>query len=58
MTAQGNALGTRPTKNLQALKGRPKACARPSAAPSGLKMIFPDRPRALPWAIFVRPFGA
>jgi autotransporter-associated beta strand protein len=51
-TAQGNALGIR-HKNAPALKGRRIA----SRAPSGLAAET-VQPRALPWAVSSRPFGA
>lgn len=38
----------------QALKGRHNRCL----APSGLGILFAIEPRATPWAITVRPFGA
>ena len=38
----------------QALKGRHHRCF----APSGLGMFLTIEPRALPWAIECRPFGA
>ena len=60
--AQGNALGM-PPKIGQALKGRNIASAGfmstpPSSAPSGREFILTIAPRALPWAIACRPFGA
>ena len=38
----------------QALKGRHHRCP----APSGLGLFLDIEPRALPWVITVRPFGA
>ena len=59
--ARGNAPGTRATKS-QALKGRNKSSEILSAdfctALSGLDWSVDDVPRALPWAIILRPFGA
>ena len=59
--ARGNAPGTRATKS-QALKGRNKSSGILSAdfcnALSGLAWSVDDVPRALPWAILLRPFGA
>jgi hypothetical protein len=47
----------RPSRQIQALKGRPNR-HRPYAAPSGLANTCPAIPRALPWAVIVRPVGA
>ena len=59
--ARGNAPGTRATKS-QALKGRNKSSEILSAdfcaALSGLDWSADDVPRALRWAIILRPFGA
>jgi hypothetical protein len=55
--AQCDSPGQRPgyaTFFYQALKGRHTRCC----APSGLGMVLTIEPRALPWAITVRPFGA
>jgi hypothetical protein len=60
--AQGNALGNR-AKKVQALKGRNRMLRRcgeldQCAALSGLGWSLGLVPRALPWAIIYRPFGA
>ena len=62
--AQGNALGIA-QKHFQALKGRDISWASGGlrivgmdTAPSGRGILFDISPRALPWAIALRPFGA
>ena len=55
--AKGESPGQRPgyaSPFHQALKGRNNRCL----APSGLGIFLAIEPRALPWAITVRPFGA
>ena len=63
--AQGNALGTLSPQTALALKGRHRrtpirrGLACPACfAPSGLEFVLAPKPRALPWAIVLRPFGA
>ena len=56
--AQCDSPGQRPgfvsKEELPALKGRHNRCF----APSGLGMLLAIEPRALPWAITLRPVGA
>ena len=62
--AQGNALGMAPEMG-QALKGRNNASnvnacvsAPHGSAPSGREFLLSFEPRALPWAVTLRPVGA
>jgi hypothetical protein len=55
--AQDDSPGQRPgcaSLFVRALKGRNSGCV----ALSGLGLILDIEPRALPWAVLVRPFGA
>ena len=52
-TAQGNALG-RKSHGITSPVGAKYGCV----APSGLKFSYTAIPRALPWAIELRPVGA
>jgi hypothetical protein len=57
--AQGNALGKRSGSDNQALKGRNMRPPGSYLALSGLPISCSTRsPRALPWALVLRPFGA
>ncbi|MEY2877642.1 MAG: hypothetical protein RLZZ15_22 [Verrucomicrobiota bacterium] len=52
--AQGNALGNAPTIS----PSPERAKAAEGVAPSGRKFLSNPNPRALPWAVYFRPFGA
>ncbi len=57
--AQGNALGRESNTMSVALKGRDSRPAVPECRPFRASAIIPGRfPRALPWAVIFRPFGA
>jgi hypothetical protein len=62
-SAQGNALGTRPTQLISALKGQNSAknniqISRPAFGPYRALVWGSGRvPRALPWADELQPFG-
>jgi hypothetical protein len=57
--AQGNALGTEAIPRSVALKGRDRGPAKRGFRPFKAAALIPTRlPRALPWAVVLRPFGA
>src|SRR3990167_1343381 len=57
--AQGNALGREPIMRSVALKGRDRGPVEPGFRPFRAWAFIPTRfPRALPWAVVLRPFGA
>ena len=57
--AQGNALGKRFGINAEALKGRNPGSAGPRSRPfRATDLVMTSLPRALPWALVGRPFGA
>jgi len=57
-TAQGNALGGGQRTNVLALKGRHnRGCANRLWRPFRAWQSVAPPPRALPWAVVLRPFG-